>query len=150
MELVKNNKWYKTGFGSLYFKTRDRGPNRAEGFGYSYGYNLWCGSEGLIPRSDWKEITSPIKVLEFIQMGMKSKGYNNNALIQPFVYKYKLVETNNSILFKLKDFHFDLNNQSFVDLLMNEGELWLSNRNGDNEHICILKSGFLSLHDQKS
>lgn len=75
---------------------------------------------------------------------MKSKGYNNNVLIKPFVYKYDLSETNNSIFFRLKDFHFDFNNQDFVDLLMNKGELWLSNRNGYNEHICILKSGILS------
>lgn len=49
--MIENNKWYKTGFGSLYFKTRDRGFSSVEGFGYSYSTNLWCKSEYLIPRS---------------------------------------------------------------------------------------------------
>ena len=144
--MIENNKWYKTGYGSLYFKTRDRGfssgVNRVEGFGYSYSNNLWCRSKCLIPRSDWKEITSPIKVLEFIQRGMKSKGYNNNVLIKPFnldIFPQSLKPI------RLKDYYFDLKDSDNINLLLNYGELWLTNNPKiEDRYVCVLKGGKFS------
>lgn len=139
--MLKNNRWYKYKNGkSILFK---------EGFGYAFGYTYtrkidnWCKSKRVyFGENIWEEVTSPKVVLEAINKGMKLKGYHNNITLQPFSHISK-VKVRGSIitLVKLKNFYFDFNDKKSVDLLMNKGELWLTDNKG---YICILKDGKLA------
>lgn len=143
--MFENNKWYKSKGGSVYFKT---GMKRA------FGYKIWT----FIDKGEWRksvfvnfdirlwdEITSPKVILEAINNGMKSIGYNNNVLISPFIWISNDIVKTESKPIKLKDYHFDLKNSDTLNLLLNYGELWLIKKNNPTgNHICILRDGQFS------
>lgn len=139
--MLKNNRWYKYKNGkSILFKEEN-----SSGFGYTYApfskIDNWCKRKRVyFGENIWEEITSPKEVLKVINKGMKSIGYHNKVKLVPFFHIHKM--RGSIITFvKLRDFHFDFNNEKSVDLLMNKGELWLTDNKAD---ICILKNGRLA------
>lgn len=135
--MLENNKWYGSKRGSVFFKT-----GRSHGFGLSGYHNEWdtdMDNLNFNYQKLWTEITSPKEVLEAINKGMKSIGYHNKVKLVPFFHIHKMIGSIITFV-KLRDFHFDFNNEKSVDLLMNKGELWLTDNKAD---ICILKNGRL-------
>lgn len=144
------NRWYKYKSGSILFK---RGYHSAFGICYLTGSKedrRWYNSDRIYFNSKgWEEVTDVREVLQVIQSGMESKGYNNDIIIMP-IDRNKNGQKFPCTYLYLKNYHFNFKDKEMVNLLMKKGELWLERRKNKNsynnsiDYICVLKDGELS------
>ena len=134
---VKNSNWFRSKHSnSIYFKISNN-----EGIGLKRRESIndaWFLSSHITFRSvpkNWEKVESVKEILNIINIGMKSKLFNSDTLVNPFGLNRFV---------KLSDYHFDLKNKYYIDLLMVRGNLNLVNKKGDN--ILILSGGNFCEH----